>query len=124
MIQSTIPLVHDRKSQDRAIIKRIYKLFTFDIVSTNNICEYDDYAVLDDGALLFIENFKYPMSAEDTQALFEMLKQPILTSDQIREKVKSLVIIGGLYKTQTSLNKDKTTDYGGQPENWEITIEK
>lgn len=124
MIQSTIPLVYEPNSQDRAIIKRVYKSFTFDVIGTNNICEYDDYAVLDNGALLFIKNFKYPMSAENTQALFEMLKQPILTTDQIREKVKYLVIIGGLYKTQTGLNKDLTTDYGGQPENWEITIEK
>lgn len=120
MIQSNTPLLYDVIYQKKAIIKRIYKSFKFDFQAKNCICEFDDYAVLENGALQNINTVIFPMPFAEVQGLFEMLQNPILTSKNIAFEIKKLVIIGGLYKCKHSLNDNNTTDYGGQPENWEI----
>lgn len=124
MIQSTIPLLHDVIYQKRAIIKRKYKSFKFDFDTKNCVCEFDDYAVLENGALQNINCVSFPIPFAEVQGLFEMLQNPIELSDNVATEIEKLVIIAGLYKTKNGLNADKTTDYGGQPENWEIIIEK
>ena len=120
MIQSTIPLLYDVIYQKRAIIKRIYKSFKFDFTTSKCICEFDDYAVLENGALQNINTVVFPIPFAEVQSLFEMLQNPILTTEKFAVEIEKLVTIAGLYKCKTSLNDDLTTDYGGQPENWEI----
>ena len=120
MIQSNTPLLYDVIYQKRAIIKRIYKSFTFDFTTSKCICEFDDYAVIENGALQNINTVVFPIPFEEVQGLFEMLQNPILTTENIAVEIQKLVTIAGLYKCKTALNDDLTTDYGGQPENWEI----
>ena len=120
MIQSNTPLVYNVIYQKKAIIKRIYKSFKFDFQSKKCFCEFDDYAILENGALQNINTVIFPMPFAEVQGLFEMLQNPILTSENIAVEIEKLVTIGGLYKCKHSLNYNDTTDYGGQPENWEI----
>ena len=122
MIQSKIPLIYDVIYQKKAIIKRQYKSFAFDFNSKQCICNFDDYAVLENGALQNVNSVSFPMPFEQVQGLFEMLQNPILITENVATEIEKLVIIAGLYKCKTLLNEDLTTDYGGQPENWEITI--
>ena len=120
MIQSTIPLLYNVIYQKKAIIKRIYNSFKFCFATKSCVCEFEDYAVLENNALQNINSVAFPIPFAEVQGLFEMLQNPILTSEQIAVEIEKLVIIAGLYKCQTSLNDDLTTDYGGQPENWEL----
>lgn len=120
MIQSTIPLLYDVIYQKKAIIKRVYKSFKFCFATKNCICEFDDYAVLENGALQNINTVDFPIPFAEVQALFTMLQNPILISENIASEIEKLVIIAGLFKCKTALNDNKTTDYGGQPNNWEI----
>jgi len=117
-IKSTVPLRYNRDKTKDIVYITIDK-WLYEASTKSYIALIIDYVKVND-TFVEIERKNKPFSKESVDNLFTVLNNPIEIGENYTDEMSSLFTNALLLVTQTDLNDDGETSYGGQPNKWVI----